>query len=75
MGYAGKLCIHPSQVMLANEAFRPSADEIERARRLVSAYEKATAEGRAAIAFEGQMVDEPLAARARALVASIEDDS
>jgi citrate lyase subunit beta / citryl-CoA lyase len=68
MGFAGKLCIHPAQVTLANEAFVPSADEVDRARRLLAAYDAAVADGRAAIAFEGQMVDEPLAARARAVL-------
>jgi citrate lyase subunit beta/citryl-CoA lyase len=72
LGYAGKLCIHPSQVPLANAAFVPGADEVERARRLLAAYDAAVAEGRAAIAFEGQMVDEPLAARARAVLRAVE---
>ena len=69
MGYAGKLCIHPGQVVIANAAFVPSADEIERARALLAAYEAATADGLAAIDFEGQMVDEPLAAQARRVLA------
>jgi citrate lyase subunit beta/citryl-CoA lyase len=73
LGYSGKLCIHPAQVPLANAAFIPSPDEIARSRRLLSAYEAASAEGRAAIAFEGQMVDEPLAARARAVLHSADD--
>jgi citrate lyase subunit beta/citryl-CoA lyase len=68
LGFAGKLCIHPSQVPLANAAFLPSAEEVERARRLLASYDAAVAEGRAAIAFEGQRVDEPLAARARAVL-------
>jgi citrate lyase subunit beta/citryl-CoA lyase len=68
MGYTGKLCIHPRQVALANDAFRPSTDELDRARRLLAAYEAAQADGRGAIAFEGQMVDEPLAAQARRIV-------
>ena len=71
MGYAGKLCIHPGQVAIANEAFVPSPDEIERARALLAAYEAATADGLAAIDFEGQMVDEPLAAQARRVLASV----
>jgi citrate lyase subunit beta/citryl-CoA lyase len=72
LGFAGKLCIHPSQVTLANEAFVPSTDEVERARRLLAAYDAAVAGGRAAIAFEGQMVDEPLATRARAVLQAAE---
>jgi citrate lyase subunit beta/citryl-CoA lyase len=69
MGYAGKMCIHPRQAELANEAFVPSADEVDRARRLLDAYESASASGVAAIDFEGQMVDEPLAAQARRIIA------
>jgi citrate lyase subunit beta/citryl-CoA lyase len=72
LGYTGKLCIHPAQVPLANAAFVPSADEVARARRLLAAYDSAQADGRAAIAFEGQMVDEPLAARARAVLHAAE---
>lgn len=68
LGFAGKLCIHPGQVGLANEAFVPGADEVERARRLLDAYDSAVARGVAAIDFEGQMVDEPLAAQARRII-------
>jgi len=75
LGYRGKLCIHPSQVPLANGAFSPSAEEVERARRLVAAYDEASARGEAAIAFEGQMVDEPLARQARAVLAAADDTS
>lgn len=74
MGFRGKLCIHPGQVPLANQAFVPSAAEVERARRLLAAYEESTAVGVAAIDFEGQMVDEPLAAQARQILASAEED-
>lgn len=70
LGFAGKLCIHPSQVPLANAAFVPSPEEISRARALLAAYDASVADGIAAIAFEGQMVDEPLAARARAIIAA-----
>jgi citrate lyase subunit beta/citryl-CoA lyase len=72
LGYGGKLCIHPAQVPLANRAFSPSPEEIERARRLLAAYKAATAQGVAAIDFEGQMVDEPLARHARAVLAASE---
>jgi citrate lyase subunit beta/citryl-CoA lyase len=70
IGYRGKLCIHPDQVPLAHEAFTPSDEEVDRARRLLAAYEAATGRGRAAIDFEGQMVDEPLARQARAVLAA-----
>jgi citrate lyase subunit beta / citryl-CoA lyase len=66
LGYAGKLCIHPDQVPLANEAFTPSREEVAHAERLLSAFDAA---GRTAIGFEGQMVDEVVAAQARAVIA------
>jgi len=71
VGYDGKLCIHPAQVVLANEAFTPSEEEIDRARRLLDAYEASAARGLAAIDFEGQMVDEPLAVQARRLLTRV----
>jgi len=67
LGYAGKMCIHPAQVPLAREAFRPTAGEVDWARRLLAAF---AAAGGDTIAFEGQMVDEVVAARARAIVAA-----
>lgn len=73
LGYAGKLCIHPSQVAIANDAFSPSEQELDRARRLLAAYDQASARGVAAIDFEGQMVDEPLASQARNTLARAAD--
>ncbi len=73
MGYDGKLCIHPSQVAIANEAFLPSSEEIDRARRLLEAYDNAKAQGVASVAFEGQMVDEPVARQARRVLAQADD--
>ncbi|MBC8187720.1 MAG: CoA ester lyase [Proteobacteria bacterium] len=69
MGYHGKLCIHPRQVEIANSAFIPSREEVEHATRLLAAYHEASTSGIAAIDFEGQMVDEPLAAQARRILA------
>jgi citrate lyase subunit beta/citryl-CoA lyase len=70
LGYAGKICIHPAQVRLANDAFRPSAEELAWAHRLLAAFEQSAG---VTIAFEGLMVDEVVAARARAIVAATED--
>jgi citrate lyase subunit beta/citryl-CoA lyase len=70
LGFRGKLCIHPRQVALANAGFLPSQAEVALARRLLEAYERASASGLAAIDFEGQMVDEPLASRARQILAA-----
>jgi citrate lyase subunit beta/citryl-CoA lyase len=74
MGYHGKLCIHPRQAELANIAFVPSPEEVEHATRLLAAYDESSATGLAAIDFEGQMVDEPLAAQARRILALARGD-
>lgn len=68
LGYGGKLCIHPVQVPLAHDYFGPTEAEAERARRLLAAAHDAAREGRGAFSFEGQMVDEPMLAKARAIL-------
>ena len=73
LGYRGKLCIHPAQVPLAHEVFTPSHTAVEHARRLLAAYDEAATRGEATIAFEGEMVDEPMARRARAVLAAAEE--
>lgn len=70
LGFAGKLCIHPDQVALANAGFTPSEAEVERAERMLAAYDIGIAAGVAAIDFEGSMVDEPLAEQARQILAA-----
>ena len=68
LGFAGKLCIHPSQVTLANESFSPREEEVKRAKELLLAYENAVSQGSASIVFDGQMVDEALAKQARRIL-------
>jgi citrate lyase subunit beta/citryl-CoA lyase len=72
LGFAGKSCIHPSQVAIVNEAFQPSAQEIARARRVMEAAEAALAAGTGAFTVDGQMVDAPFIASARATLSLAE---
>lgn len=69
VGFAAAMCVHPSHVPLINDAYGPSAAQLDHARRLVAAFEAGEAKGQGAIAFEGQMVDLPVVARARKLLA------
>jgi citrate lyase subunit beta/citryl-CoA lyase len=69
-GFDGASCIHPSVVPILNEAFAPSPEKIEEARRMVAEFEAAKAQGKGAFLFNGKMVDEPIVARARALLAA-----
>lgn len=59
LGYVGKSCIHPSQIELANEAFRPSDDAIAHALRIVEAAREADAKGIGAYVVDGKMIDPP----------------
>ncbi|MFC1957177.1 HpcH/HpaI aldolase/citrate lyase family protein [Chloroflexota bacterium] len=57
LGFKGKLLIHPTQIEPVNNAFSPSSEETEYARRVVSAFEEARKRGLGAISFEGKMID------------------
>ena len=57
LGFDGKWCIHPAQIELVNEVFSPTEGELEWARKVVAAYEKANAEGSGSASVDGQMVD------------------
>ncbi len=58
MGFTGKLAIHPKQVPVINQAFNPSDDDIDIARRVIEAYESATARGIGAITLDGALIDQ-----------------
>jgi len=57
LGCAGKWCIHPDQVPIANDIFAPTEKEIALARRMVEAYEAATSGGSGAAGESGVLVD------------------
>lgn len=73
LGFSGKLCIHPSQVQLAHAAFTPSAEDVAAAVELIEAYEEAERTGSSVIVVDGRMIDGPLVAQARRVVAAAED--
>lgn len=69
VGFRGKMAIHPKQVPVINEAFTPSAAELDRARRLIEAYETARAAGEGVTRMAGEMVELPIVERARRTIA------
>lgn len=70
LGFLGKTCIHPSQIAIANEVFRPTDEEIAHARKVVEAAREADAKGVGAYVVDGKMIDTPFVIRARAIVES-----
>lgn len=69
LGLAGKSCIHPSQVELANAAFRPSDAEIAHAERVLAALPAAETAGAGAFVVDGKMIDAPFIRRAEQIMA------
>ncbi|MFP7571805.1 HpcH/HpaI aldolase/citrate lyase family protein [Marivita sp. S2033] len=63
LGFGGKLCIHPKQIACVKEAFAPSDAEIDWANRVL-------ASGDGAVSVDGAMVDAPVRARARSILAA-----
>lgn len=69
LGFAGKWAIHPSQLPIANEVFSPTEEEVEGARRVISAYREAEQSGAGAAGMAGSLID---AAALRIMQAVIE---
>lgn len=57
LGFTGKQCIHPTQIVPVNQIFSPSDNEVAYASRLAEAFKVAEAKGMGAISFEGKMID------------------
>lgn len=64
LGFEGMGCIHPRQVPVIQGAFVPGEEEIEKARRIVEAFEEAQARGSAVVALGSKMIDPPVVKRA-----------
>jgi citrate lyase subunit beta/citryl-CoA lyase len=68
LGFKGKFAIHPSQIETINAVFSPSEQEVEQARRILKAFERAEAEGQGTYALDGKMIDTAIALRAQKLL-------
>lgn len=73
LGFGGKALFHPSQIDAINAAFAPTPAEIDYAERVTDAFDEAFARGEGSIAFEGRLVDRPIAERARATLRRADD--
>ena len=72
MGFDGKTLIHPAQVAVCNEAFAPSAAEIDLAKRQIEEFEKVEAAGGGVAVVDGKIVENLHVATARQIVAKSE---
>ena len=69
LGFTGASVIHPSQIEILNTEFRPSPEEVQQARKVVTAFEAAAGGNQGAIQVDGKMVDIPVVERARGTLA------
>jgi len=68
LGHTGKVCIHPAQVPVVNRVFSPAPEELDYARQVIAAFEKAEAAGGAAIEVGGVFIDYPIVYKARRIL-------
>ena len=65
LGFEGKGCIHPRQIQVVHEAFSPTEKEIEKAKKIVLAFEEAEKKGLGVVALGSKMIDAPVVKRAK----------
>ncbi|WP_036520142.1 CoA ester lyase [Nocardia sp. 348MFTsu5.1] len=73
LGFDGKWVIHPRQIDVVTAEFTPSAEAVDRARRILAALDEAASEGAGAAQLDGQMLDEAVAVSARRTLAKVEE--
>ena len=66
-GFSGRLAIHPDQVAVINQSYRPSEDEAAWAQRVVDAFASNPEAG--TVGLDGKMLDRPHLAQARRILA------
>jgi citrate lyase subunit beta/citryl-CoA lyase len=70
LGFEGMGCIHPRQIGPIHDAFAPSTEEIEKALRVVAAFDEAQAKGLSVVSLGTRMIDPPVVRRAQRVVAA-----
>jgi citrate lyase subunit beta / citryl-CoA lyase len=69
LGFEGMGCVHPLHIPIIHETFAPTPVEIDRARKIVAAYDDAQARGLAVVSLGSKMIDLPVVQRALKLMA------
>jgi len=68
LGFEGKGCIHPRQIQVVHEAFAPSPEEIDKAKKIVLAFEDAEKQGLGVVSLGSKMIDAPVVKRAQRII-------
>ena len=72
LGFSGALIIHPTQIDIANEAFTPSDEEIEEAKRIIEAVNESKKKGLAVTLLDGKLIGPPMRTRAFNVINKLE---
>lgn len=65
LGFEGMGCIHPAQIKIIHDGFKPSPDEIEKAQKIVAAFKEAQKKGLGLVSLGSKMIDAPVVKRAK----------
>lgn len=68
LGFEGMGCIHPRQIPVINEGFKPDEQQIEKAKQIMMAFMQAKKEGKGVIKLGTKMIDPPVVKRAETTV-------
>lgn len=68
LGFEGMGCIHPGQIRVIHEGFKPTAEEVERALKIVEAFEEARKMGLGVVSLGSKMIDAPVVKRAEQII-------
>ena len=68
LGFEGMGCIHPRQIKVIHQEFQPTDEEIEKAKKIVAAFEEAEKKGLGVVALGSKMIDAPVVKRAQQIL-------
>jgi len=68
LGFEGKGCIHPRQIKVVHDSFAPTPEEIEKAKKIVEAFEEAEKKGLGVVSLGSKMIDPPVVKRAQRIL-------
>ena len=68
LGFEGKGCIHPRQIPVIHETFSPTPEELEKAKKIVTAFKEAEEKGLGVVSLGSKMIDPPVVKRAQKIV-------
>ncbi len=68
LGFEGKGCIHPRQVQVVHKGFEPAQEEIDKAKKIVVAFEEAEKKGLGVVSIGSKMIDAPIVKRAKRIL-------